>query len=328
MRRLTASCIAFFAGCLLAGLSVSAQDSFKGKLLIAFSSYKDRPKHAQIWFYEHDGVAQGKIVGSIETVNNRQDSRPSLTLDGKLCVFASELENETSKIFVYDREAKKLIDHPEMNKSPNALLAPTIDGKGSLIAFQAWDRPGASTRWDVLFYDPASKKMLDKPEFNSPNFDERMPCLSEDGRWLAYVTNARGGVGLTDIRLFDRTEKKTILIPEANSPGLDTAPSLSGDGRLLAFASDRPGGAGGLDVYLFDRAEKKFIPLPGLNSIANENSPRFSADGRWLVFVSERIKGEGERDVFLYDLTMKRLVPTPGLNSKREDLDPCVIVLP
>ncbi|MFO0866329.1 MAG: hypothetical protein U0744_17075 [Gemmataceae bacterium] len=328
MRRLTASCLAFCVGCLLAGLSVSAQEPFKGKLLIACSTYKDRPKHAQIWFYEHDGVSQGKMVGSIETVNNRQDSRPSLTLDGKLCVFASELENETSKIFVYDRESKKLIDHPEMNKSPNALIAPTIDGKATLIAFQAWDRPGASSRWDVLFYDPAAKKMQEKPEFNSPNYDERMPCLSADGRWLAYVTNARGGVGLTDIRIFDRTEKKTYPIPEANSPGLDTAPSLSGDGRLLAFATDRTGGVGGLDIYLFDRAEKKFVPLPGLNSIANDQSPRLSPDGRWLVFVSERIKGEGERDVFLYDLTTKRLVPTPGLNSKREDLDPCVIALP
>jgi len=45
------------------------------------------------------------------------------------------------------------------------------------------------------------------------------------------------------------------------------------------------------------------------------------------VFVSERFPGEGERDVFLYDREVKKLLVTPGLNSKREDIDPCVIVL-
>ena len=55
--------------------------------------------------------------------------------------------------------------------------------------------------------------------------------------------------------------------------------------------------------------------------------PCLSPDGRYLVFVSERIKGEGERDIYLYDRQTQKLLPTPGLNSKREDIDPCVIVI-
>jgi hypothetical protein len=43
--------------------------------------------------------------------------------------------------------------------------------------------------------------------------------------------------------------------------------------------------------------------------------------------VSERIKGEGERDIYLYDRKSQKLLPMPGLNSKRDDFDPCVIVL-
>lgn len=70
-----------------------------------------------------------------------------------------------------------------------------------------------------------------------------------------------------------------------------------------------------------------FLPLPGFNSVANEQTPSLSPDGRYLAFVSERIKGEGERDIFLYDRQTQKLLPTPGLNSKREDMDPCVIVL-
>src|ERR1700687_361074 len=112
----------------------------KRRLLIAFSSYRDRPKHAQVYFYEHDGVSKGKIVGSIDTVANRQDYHPILTKNGKICVFASELENQTSKIFVYDMAQKKLVTPAKLNDSTGAQLHPTINADGTLIAFAAWDQ--------------------------------------------------------------------------------------------------------------------------------------------------------------------------------------------
>jgi Tol biopolymer transport system component len=297
------------------------------RLLIAFASFRDRPKHPQIYFYEHDGVAQGKIVGSIDTITNRSDSRPSLSLDGRYCVFSSELENQTSRIFLWDVAEKKLVTLPKVNESPNAQMHPTLTGDGLFFAFAAWDRPGSSQRWDIIGYDVKNQKLVDLPGLNSPKYDERMPALSADGRWLAYVSNRPDGVGLTDIWLYDRKENKVVSLPELNSAGMDITPSLSGDGKLIAFASDRPGGQGGRDVYLFDRQAKKLLPLPGLNSAAHEQTPSISADGQYIALVSERIAGEGERDVFLYDRQAKKLLATPGLNSKREDIDPCVIVL-
>jgi Tol biopolymer transport system component len=297
------------------------------RLLIAFSSYRDRPKHAQVYFYEHDGVSQGKIVGNIPTVNNRQDYHPVLTKNGKLCVFASELENETSKIFLFDMAEKKLITPAKINTSPNAQLHPTMNGDGTLIAFAAWDKPGSSQRWDLQLWDVPGQKFLELANLNTPKFDERMPAMSADGRWLAYVSNHKDNVGGADIYLYDRNASKAVAMPELNSPLSDITPSLSGDGNLIAFASDRTGGKGGRDIYLYDRAKKAFLPLPGVNTVANEQTPCLSADGRYLAFVSERIKGEGERDVFLYDRQTQKLLPTPGLNSKRDDIDPCVIVL-
>jgi len=297
------------------------------KLLIAFASFRDRPKQPQIYFYEHDGVAKGKIVGSISTVTNRSDSRPALSLDGRFCAFASELENETSKIFLWDIAEKKLVLLPKVNDSPNAQLHPTLTGDGLFLAFAAWDRAGSSQRWDVMGYDVKEQKFVDLPGLNSPKYDERMPCVSADGRWLAYVSNRPDGVGVSDIWLYDRKNGKGVAVPELNSPGMDITPSLSGDGNLVAFASDRPGGKGGRDIYLFDRQAKKFRALPGLNSPAQEQTPGLSADGRYIVFVSERFPGEGERDIFLYDREAGKLLPTPGLNSKREDIDPCVIVV-
>jgi Tol biopolymer transport system component len=216
-----------------------------------------------------------------------------------------------------------------INDAPNShQVCPSFPADGQSVAFAAWGRPGGSPRWGVYLFDLAGKQFLDLPRLNGESFDARMPALSGDGRWLAYCSNARDGVGSTDVCLYDLKEKATVVVPEMNSKSLDLQPSLSGDGRLVAFVSDRPGGEGGRDIYLYDRADKKFLPLPGLNSPAAEQCPSLSADGRYLAFVSERLDGAGERDIYLYDREKQRLLPTPGLNSREDDFDPCVIVLP
>jgi Tol biopolymer transport system component len=306
---------------------LSAAEQPQVKLLLAFASYRERPRHPKIYFYEHDGASTGKIIGSIDAVNQRSDYHPSLSHDGRYCAFASELENQTGRIQLWDVKEKKLVDLPALNDSPNAQMSAALAGDGKLLAFTAWNRPGASQRWDIFLYDVTAKKLLDLPNLNTQTHDERMPALSGDGRFLAFTSNAKGGVGLTDVYLYDRKESKFLALPEMNSKHMDVEPSLSADGQLIAFVSDRPGGSGGRDIYLYDRAAGKLLPLPGLNSTAHEQSPSLSPDGRFLAFVSERIGGEGERDLYLYDRQTQKLLPTPGLNAKQEDLDPCVIVL-
>ena len=61
----------------LAAFPTQPADVPKHTLLIAFASFRDRPKQPTIYFYEHDGVGDGKIVGSIDTTNLRSDSHPS-----------------------------------------------------------------------------------------------------------------------------------------------------------------------------------------------------------------------------------------------------------
>ena len=86
----------------------------------------------------------------------------------------------------------------------------------------------------MLLYDLAARKLADLPGVSTARFDERMPALSGDGRYLAYATNDRGGKGLTDVFLFDRKERKVDTLPELNSEHTDFEPALSGDGRLIA----------------------------------------------------------------------------------------------
>jgi Tol biopolymer transport system component len=306
------------------------------KLLLAFASVRERraPPYPKIYFYEHDGVSQGKLLGSIDSITKgvnftRSDMHPSLSRDGRYCAFSAQFGiNDGARIEIWDRVEKKLIA-TDLNDSADVhRMTPSLTGDGKLVAFSAWARPGGSPRWGIYVYDVTTRKFLELPKLNSESADQRMSALSGDNRFLAYATNARGGAGLTDIALYDLKEKTVVPLPEMNSKGTDMQPSLSGDGRLVAFTSDRPGGQGGRDIYLYDRTEKKFLPLAGLNSEAHEQSPSLSADGRYIAFVSERLGGTGERDVYLYDRESQKLLPTPGLNSKDDDYDPCVIVLP
>jgi Tol biopolymer transport system component len=308
-----------------------AQPPPSPKLLIAFASYRDRPKHPNIFFYEHDGVAKGKIVGTVGTPRGMAsaEAHPCLSHDGRYCAFIFELENKTGQIKYWDLKEQKLVELPIINDSPNAQMAPSCTSDGNLLAFTAWNRPGgAGPGWHVYLYDRGSKKLLDLPGLNSQAFDDRMPALSGDGRYLAFASNRQGGAGLTDIYVFDRKESKMLALPELNTKHSETEPALNGEGSLLAFTSERPDGKGGRDIYLYDRVAGKYVALPGLNTAAHEFSPSLSQDGRFLAFVSERIGGEGERDIYLYDRQTQKLLPTPGLNSKTDDFDPCVIVQP
>jgi Tol biopolymer transport system component len=310
--------------------ALPAQQAPPGKILIAFASYRERPKHPNIFFYEHDGIANGKIIGSVGTPRAMAsaEAHPSLSHDGRYCAFTFELENKTGQIKCWDLKEQKLVDLPTINDSPNAQMAPSFGGEGNLIAFAAWNRPGgAGPGWHVYLYDRSIKKLLDLPGLNSQAFDDRLPALSGDGRYLAFASNRKGGMGLTDLYLFDHKESKLLDVPGLNTKHAEIEPALNGDGKLIAFTSDRPGGKGGRDIYLFDRSAVKYLPLPGLNTAAHEFSPSLSPDGRYLAFVSERVGGEGERDIYLYDRQTEKLLPTPGLNSKAEDFDPCLVVL-
>lgn len=312
--------------------SAPAQEPPPGpRLLIAFGSYRERPKHPNIFLYEHDGVASGKLLGSVNSPRGvaSAEGHPALSRDGRFCAFTFELENNTGKIYYWDLKEQKQVDTAAVNTSPNAQMGPSLSADGNLIAFAAWNRPGGPGQgWHVFLWDRAAQRLVDLPGLNDPSSDDRMPALSADGRFLAFVSNRRGGAGLTDVYLYDRQVGQLVAMPELNSKHLDAEPSLSGDGNLLALVSDRPGGSGGRDIYLFDRAAGKFLPLPGLNTPGHEHSPALSPDGRFLAFVSERLGGEGERDIFLYDRQAGKLLPTPGLNSKAEDFDPCLILIP
>ncbi len=296
-------------------------------LKLAFASNREHYWYPHVYLYQHDGKSTGKIVGSIDPKDKRLDHQPVLANDGKFCVFGFELEAEVGRLQFWDLQTNAAREFGDLLKTPNAVFSPSLSTDGRWLALSSWNRPGTSARWDVLLYDLTKKEPVDLPGVNTSKHDERRAALSGDGRWLAFTTNAPGGRGLTDLRLYDRDAGKVLPMLEMNSPATDSYPALSGDGRLVCFASDRDGGAGGLDIVLYDQVEQRFVPVPGLNSPGHEQTPSITHDGRFIAFVSERFGAPGEHDIFVYDRQSARLLDTPGLNTDRDDYDPCLVTL-
>jgi Tol biopolymer transport system component len=311
------------AAALLAVSGNPAGSQAPPRLLLAFASFRDRPLHPRVYFYQHDAEATGAPAGEVATRDLLVDTRPSLAQGGRLCATASELENQPSNLRLWDREAKaELSDWPGLNTEVPE-IAPALSADGAFLAFSAWQRPNSPGGWNVFLYSLRERKLIETPV--SADDDEQAPSLSGDGRLLAYVTNARDGAGLADIRVYDRELKRALSLPGLNSPRRETDPALSADGRWLAFTSDRPGGRGSLDVYLYDLSRQALVDLPGLNGPGPEQTPSVTRDGRFLAFAAERAAGAGERDVYLYDRSRSRLLPTPGLNGPAEDFDPALM---
>src|SRR5207248_731321 len=112
------------------------------RLLIAFSSVKDRraPPYPTVYFYEHDGVADGKVVGSIDPEtkggnNVRGDAHPSLSHDGRLCTFSAQMGiTDGGRIEIWDRKEKKLLAFPTINDAPKVhRMHPSFAGAGKLV---------------------------------------------------------------------------------------------------------------------------------------------------------------------------------------------------
>jgi len=296
-------------------------------IVIAFTSFRDDNRYANVFRYELSSTGEGKITGKVTPGPKRSDHHPSLSQDGSMGVLAGEVVGVVNQIHFWDFTKKAMVPLPSFNVTTTAQMAPSYSSATGLIACEAWNRPGIAGRWDVLLYDVAGQRFVDTPSLNSAKFDERKPLISPDGSWIAFTTNETTEASLTDIRLYNRERDEVVPLPELNSAAMETEPALSNDGRFFAFVSDRPGGKGVRDVYLYDRQEQQLLPLPGLNSAGQEQSPSISADGRFIAFVSERLDAVGERDIYLYDRLAQSLIPTPDLNSVGDEYDPCVIVL-
>ncbi|MHB8994363.1 MAG: FlgD immunoglobulin-like domain containing protein [Armatimonadota bacterium] len=159
------------------------------------------------------------------------------------------------------------------------------------------------------------------------NGSSDLPCLSADGRYLAFVSRAGNLVTgdtnyMQDVFVRDTVAGTTRRVSvsssgaQADAPCYD--PAISADGRYVAFMS----GASNLiaddqniwnDVYLHDcvSGDTVLVSKSSLDQQSNDESysPSLSANGRYVAFVSmgdNLVVGDrnNNTDVFVRDMSL------------------------
>jgi Tol biopolymer transport system component len=144
--------------------------------------------------------------------------------------------------------------------------------------------------------------------------------LSRDADFVAYASLTKERK--RDVVIWQRSTKKVLTLPGANSDADDDHPSISADGNLIAFNSQDQAAAKTAGIRLYDRRAGKLLDLPDLDVTTNTGVPALSPEGRFIAFSADKEKGN--RDLFLYDREEKKLLSLPGLNSPADDWSPRV----
>jgi len=151
-----------------------------------------------------------------------------------------------------------------------------------------------------------------------------VPCISADGRYTAFESNADNFVAgdtnnAPDVFVYDRgadtIERVSVASDGTQANGSSYRPALSANGRWVAFhsAADNlvAGDTNGTeDVFVYDRqtgsVERVSVASDGTEGDDSSIGASVSADGRYVAFESwagnlVSHDTNGARDVFVYD---------------------------
>ncbi|NJD06412.1 MAG: hypothetical protein FIA97_07920 [Methylococcaceae bacterium] len=266
---------------------------------------------------------------------------PAISSDGHIVAFRSSADNlingdinSVSDIFVHDTRTNKLervsvgIEGTEAN---GASYFPSVSGDGRYVAFYSDasnlvsdDRNGKT---DIFVHDRTSgltQRISVSETGVEANDHSAMPAISNDGRYVAFVSAASNLVSSdnnrkADIFVVDRRSQQIRRV-SVNAEGAETdqdsaSPDISGDGRYVVFHSKATTLVGGdlndsADIFLYDlhlgRIERISTGVDSLATAGNSYTPKISTDGRYVSFYSDAtnlVPGDtnAKADVFLRD---------------------------
>ena len=324
-----------------AGAAVSANGRF-----IAFSSFSrylipnDSNGREDVFVLDRATCALERVSVTSEGWESFANcGDPSISGDGVYVAFDSHAalapgdNNGWSDIYVHNRNDRTTRRASlALAGAPNSSsFGASISGDGQRVAYYSTASnltPGDTNgALDVFLHDLTSNATLlvSVGMGGVPaNAGSRYPCISPDGRFVAFVSEASnltpdadlpgGDIFLRDVDV-GTTIKVSKTLSGAPAGGSSTFPAVSADGRFVVYQStssvlapDNP--AGRWNVFLFDRetgaTERISVDTNGGPANGDSEEPRISADGRYIVFQSaarDLVDDDASswQDVFLHD---------------------------
>ncbi len=204
--------------------------------------------------------------------------------------------------------------HPTLRKLPNG------EHEMYFSSFASATRPGPALT--NIYYTVWKGGKWAEPvpvaEINT-DFHDRMPSISEDGKFLFFSSDRLGGKGGDDIWVSEMDPVTGKWGTPRNAGSINTAasevtPAIHSDGITLYFSSNHSGGVGGYDIYFTQSvsrladAEAKDIISEGwsnplnlgkpFNSEFDDEYPTVTALGDRVYFTSNRPEGLGAFDIY------------------------------
>lgn len=225
-----------------------------------------------IWLFGRDGARQRVTADPGDERYVAWDPA-----SGRLAYERLDLDG-TSSIWLRDPES----DTPAREIATGGTPTFTPDGETLVYSAPSVDGNGGVDLWrvDLAGGDPT-------PLFSAPG-DQRLPSLSPDGRWVAYVSLEEGapyatGRPVVEVRTFPGGVNRRVL-----SPDLGWAPRWSPDGRDLYFLEPGTGiVAVPVAVPEFGAPEVVVSPtMRGLSGMIIGNEVGYDvhpANGRFLI---------------------------------------------
>jgi len=308
----------------------------------------DPPVSSDVFLFDRAAGSTVLVSRSAADPNaaaNGDSLEPAISADGRWVAFSSEASdlvagitdaNRASDVFLWDRTtgAKTLVsrsgtsarktangfsNHPSLSADGRYVLYESAatdlvpgqvdDADGRTIDLFLFDRVAGTTA--LVTHAPGS------PSQATGTFEDPMPVLSADGRWVAFTSRAPDG--RLNTYLYDRMGGALTLA--GTSPGNSGRQlALSADGRWLAFLSTGqvlpgiPNPDGTDQLYLYDRVARastlvtRSTGSPSQVSHGSAENPSISADGRYAAFDSDAPDlVAGKLGVFLFDRVAGRL---------------------
>jgi Tol biopolymer transport system component len=329
-----------------------------------------RPNGANLDLFLYDRAARkttlvSHTAASPLTTGDGGSNAPALSANGSRLVFTSGADNLVGDLadrngapdlFAYDvatRSLDAVTRHAEglPALSPDASShARALSADGRWLAYESdsahiiTGQQDTNGKSDVFLYDATARTTVlvshvPSSATTAPQGASSQPAVSADGRWVAFVSDARNLVPGANpasqpcVFLWDRTTGGVTFVARTGSfagPSSSTAPRISPDGRWIAFVSSAsdlipgqqdPGTLPGtiLNVFLWDRLTQALTLVshaasdPLVEGSHDSDMPVLSDDGRFVAFHSAAgglVPGqtrEGD-DLFLFDRTTGSIV--------------------